>query len=431
MIESPLVMRFVRIRLYLRLALVALLGCLLLTSSRLVPGDKTEQVRAFTRDIEFDYVGWTLKALRVKFFEFSLGESNYISAQARHDLVVEYLDLVRNIQQTEGQIGLFYSDPDISNPDMASLPLRRQLDKLKVRTDQIAPLAESILQSQISYAVATLGLSLGGQPVPPVLYHSTPLPMALIVSPRDVIRQDENISLLPDLSVDQQVDLEEQVDHNLDVSSLVVNIGGVGTYPTMVYQVGYLDVLSEVVAHEWVHNFLTLRPLGLNYLTSPELRIMNETTASIAGKEIGRTVLEIFYPELVPPPPAPAPPEGQSAEIQEPPAFDFRNEMHITRLKVDELLAEGKIDEAEAYMDQQRVVFWEHGYRGLRKLNQAYFAFYGAYADEPGGAAGATEDPVGAAVRALRAESSNLASFLKRISWMVSFEQLQQAVDAG
>ena len=431
MIQSHLVKKFVRLGVLLRLILVLILGCLLLTSSLLVPTNETERVRAFTRNIEFDYVGWTLNALKVKFLEFSLGESNYISAQARHDLVVEYLDLVRSIQETEGQIKLFYADPDISDPAAASLPLQRQMDKLKARREQIAPLAESILQSQISYAVDTLGLSLGGQPVPPVLYHSTPLPMALIVSPRNVIRQDENISLIPDLSVDQQVDLEDKVDDSLNVSSLVVSIGGVGTYPTMVYQVGYLDVLSEVVSHEWTHNFLTLRPLGVSYLNSPELRIMNETTASIAGKEIGRTVLEIYYPELAPPPQAPPPPEGQKTEPIEPPAFDFRNEMHITRLKVDELLAEGQIEEAEEYMDQRRIVFWEHGYRGLRKLNQAYFAFYGAYADQPGGAAGATEDPVGAAVRALRAESPTLASFLNRISWMVSFEQLKQVVDAG
>ena len=430
MIQSLLVKKFVRLGLVLRLILVLIIGCLLLTSSLLVPTNETERVRAFTRNIEFDYVGWTLNALKVKFLEFSLGESNYISAQSRHDLVVEYLDLVRSIQEIEGQIKQFYTDPDISDPATASLPLQRQLDKLKARREQIAPLAESILQSQISYAVDKLGLSFGGQPVPPVLYHSTPLPMALIVSPRNVIRQDENISLIPDLSVDQQVDLENEVDTSLNVSSLVVNIGGVGTYPTMVYQVGYLDALSEVISHEWTHNFLTLRPLGVSYLNSPELRIMNETTASIAGKEIGRTVLEIYYPELVPPPPA-SPSEGQKPEQTEPPAFDFRNEMHITRLKVDELLAEGKIEEAEEYMDQRRIVFWEHGYRGLRKLNQAYFAFYGAYADQPGGAAGATEDPVGAAVRALRTESPNLASFLNRISWMVSFEQLKQAVDAG
>ncbi|MEJ2709259.1 MAG: hypothetical protein P8074_16740 [Anaerolineales bacterium] len=76
-------------------------------------------------------------------------------------------------------------------------------------------------------------------------------------------------------------------------------------------------------------------------------------------------------------------------------------------------------------MEQRRIFFWEHGYH-IRKLNQAYFAFYGAYADQPGGAAG--EDPVGAAVRDLRVQSPNLSDFLNRISWMWKFQQLQQAV---
>ena len=92
--------------------------------------------------------------------------------------------------------------------------------------------------------------------------------------------------------------------------------------------------------------------------------------------------------------------------------------------RILEKLAEGKIEDAEAYMESRRLVFLQHGYL-LRKINQAYFAFYGAYADVPGGAAG--EDPVGPAVRALREQSASLADFINRISWMTSFEQLQEA----
>jgi hypothetical protein len=99
--------------------------------------------------------------------------------------------------------------------------------------------------------------------------------------------------------------------------------------------------------------------------------------------------------------------------------------MHETRVHADELLAEGKIDEAEAYMEQRRLIFWDNGYP-LRKLNQAYFAFHGAYADVPGGAAG--EDPVGPAVRALRQQSGSLAEFIHTIAWMTSFEELQEAI---
>jgi hypothetical protein len=97
--------------------------------------------------------------------------------------------------------------------------------------------------------------------------------------------------------------------------------------------------------------------------------------------------------------------------------------MHSTRVRVDELLALGKVDEAEQYMEEQRLMFWDHGYV-IRKLNQAYFAFYGSYADVPVGPAG--EDPVGAAVRELRAHSETLAEFLNRMAGLTSFDGLQE-----
>ncbi len=413
----------------LSLGVVFLCASMLLVASVMPLSERTEQVRAFTRDIEFDYVSWVLNALRLKFNQSALGIGDYLVPDARRQLVLDYLTLVAQIQQAEGQLAMVYADPEISDPQVAAAPFRAQLEQLYAQRERMQPIAESVLQNQVSYVVDQLGLSLGGQPMPPILYHSTPLPLALIVSPRDVIRQDENVSLIPDFPVEGQIALEEQVDRALDVSSLVVNIGGVGLYPTMVQQTSYLDWLGEVVAHEWVHNYLSLRPLGVNYMTSPELRVINETVAAIAGKEIGLVFLGAFYPELLPPPP---PPQDESVPAPpEPPVFDFRAEMHETRLTVDQLLAEGKIEEAEEYMEARRVVFWENGYRHLRKLNQAYFAFHGAYADQPGGAAGAIEDPVGSVVRQLRAQSSSLAAFLKRISWISSFEQLEQAVEEG
>lgn len=396
-----------------------------LGGSSLPPGDKIERVRAFTRNIEFDYVSWTLGALGVKISQAALKTGDYLPADEQRQIVLEYSQLVHKIQQDEAQLSDIYANPHISDPDAESASLREELKGLYSQRAEMGPVAESIFQSQIAYTAANMGLSLGGQTVPPVLYHMTPLPLALIVSPRDVIRQEADISLLPDLPVDQQAALEDEVDKSANVSSLVVNIGGIGLYPTMVMQTSDINWLAEVVSHEWVHNFLTLRPLGMNYLASPELRTMNETTASIAGKEIGRALIAHFYPELLPPPPPPETPTPAPSQPAEPPAFDFNHEMHITRLHVDQLLSEGKVTEAEAYMEARRQVFWDHGYH-IRKLNQAYFAFYGAYADQPGGAAG--KDIVGSAVRSLRANSSSLADFLNKISWMSSFGQLQQAV---
>jgi hypothetical protein len=193
----------------------------------------------------------------------------------------------------------------------------------------------------------------------------------------------------------------------------------------MIMETTDINWLTEVVAHEWVHNYLTLRPLGLNYMKNPELRTMNETVAAIAGKELGRAVVEQFYPEYLPPEDSPTDPAYTNDQSVQADVFNFNAEMHKTRLDAERLLSEGKINQAETYMELRRRFLWDNGYH-IRKLNQAYFAFYGAYADQPGGAAG--EDPVGAAVRLMRDQSPSLADFINRMSWMWKFEQLQKAV---
>ncbi len=287
------------------------------------------------------------------------------------------------------------------------------------------------MQDQVSQVIAELGLTVIGQPVPNVWYHSTPLPMALIVSPRDHIEQTANISVTTDLTLDEQAALESKVDQGLNTSSLVVGIGGVGVYPTMVMRTTNLNWTLSTVAHEWIHNYLTLRPLGVLYSETPELRTMNETTASIAGDEIGALVIKQFYPELMTASDSTLSLISAPFDHPEPgdflrPPFDFREAMHETRITADAFLAEGKIEEAEAYMESRRAIFLQNGYL-LRKINQAYFAFHGAYADSPGGAAG--QDPVGPAVRALREQSDSLADFVNTISWMTNFEQLKEAVN--
>ena len=407
------------------LTFILLLFPILLGASTVSISDPLERVRSFTRAIEFDYLSWTLNALGVKFGELALRTAEYLPTEEQSKTVLESLDLIRQINQLETQINDIYSDPNITDPEAASMELRQQVTMLQAERTRLEPLAEAILQDQVSEIAARAGLSLGGQALPPVLFRTTPPPDALIISPRDVIRQDHNISISPDISVEEKEKLEDRVDEALDVSSLVVGIGGIGLYPTMVMETTDINGLAEVVAHEWVHNYLTLRPLGFSYTNSPELRTMNETVASIAGKELGRALVAQYYPELLPPAPQPQTPAEETAQTPTPPVFDFAAEMRETRVTVDRLLSEGKVDRAETYMELRRRSLWENGYH-IRKLNQAYFAFYGAYADQPGGAAG--EDPVGADVRLLRSQSTSLADFINRMSWMWNYEQLQKAV---
>ncbi|MCX6068966.1 MAG: hypothetical protein NT121_25005, partial [Chloroflexi bacterium] len=313
----------------------------------------------------------------------------------------------------------------IKDPDTAAQSLQRQLETLTQRQNALAPFAEATLEMQVTAILNDAGLTSGGQPIPWVLYHVTPLPQNLVISRREKIGQETNYILTP-LTVETAATLENTVDQRLNVSSLVVNVGGLAAYPTMIMRTTALDWLTSVIAHEWTHIYLGLRPLGNNYDTA-ELRTMNETTASIVGNELGKIVMQRYYPELLAQDSTSPQTVSHLISSSRPEAapFDFRAEMHTTRVRADELLTQGKIDEAEAYMEQRRQVFWDNHY-AIRKLNQAYFAFYGAYADTPGGAAG--EDPVGPAVRALRAQSASLKEFLDRISRMTTFAELQQAV---
>ena len=411
------VLRGVNLGLYI-IIFISLLG----GSSQILSTRPSEAARRFTRPVEFDFVSWTVDALGMKLGQASLDSPYYLSESSRHQLMVRYLKLVDAILKDEDRLNLYFADPTIKDPEVTSAPVRYNLDQLESIQSQIAPLAEAILQEQISATLGSLDLTSGGQPMPPVLFHMTPLPYDMIISPRNVIRQDAAISLDPNLPVDQQSGLEDNVDKHLDVSSLVVPIGGIGTYPTMVERTTALDWLSSTIAHEWTHNWLTWHPLGLNYDTTPQLRTMNETTADIVGNEVGKAMLQHYYPELV----AEFTSELVAYPLNPPKAeFNFNQEMHTTRVHVDELLAQGSIIEAETYLNQRRLVFWDNGY-AIRKLNQAYFAFYGAYADVPGGAAG--EDPVGPAVRALRARSKSLSAFLHTIGEMNSYSQLQAAL---
>ena len=416
--------------------IVTLLVVLLLLGGSVVPpGDNRDFVRRYTRSIEFNFVSWTVNAIWTKLNQAALGVPRYLNEVDQQKFVKNYLAQVSELQSLKDKIEELYATPNLKNRELYTRPLIHEQLVRQKRLDIQGPLAEAMLQTQISAALAKDGITLGGQPIPPILYHVTPLPYALVVSPRDVIRHDVQISLLPDLTLDQIIQLEKNVEESKNLSALVVPVGGIGIYPTMVMSTSSISWLTEVIGHEWTHNYLTLHPLGIRYFSSNQLITMNETTASIAGTEISRTVLETYYPDDVPPEPLPEWPlpvpyeelfPGPDPEARL--VFNYNREMNRTRVEADRLLAEGKIEEAENYMEQRRLVFVNNGYN-IRRINHAYFAFYGSYAEASGGAQG--KDPVGPAVYELRAQSPSLAAFLKRIAWISSFQSLEQLLSTG
>jgi hypothetical protein len=404
-----------------RILLVFLL-IVTLGGSAIQAHDQAERISSLARPYEFDFFGWTLAAWLDKAADANLSVTEYLRPDSDQRLVLDYISAVDAYHAAHGELEAAYGNPDLPDRENTLAELGVREEQLRVRVDGLRPLAEMVLEAQTTQVLMDYGLGMLDGLLPPVLFSIAPLPSALIVSPRDEIRQIADINLRLDTDLAAEVELEQRVENRLDVSALVVPIGGLGTYPTMVQDTTSLSWLTEVVGHEWVHNYLSLHPLGLRYGESPELRTMNETTASLLGKAIGREVLRRYYPEFLPPEP---PPESQDSEPQEPPEFDFRVEMRETREHVDELLAGGHIVVAEAYMEARRLFFWENGYL-IRRLNQAYFAFHGAYADQPGGAAG--DDPVGSGVRELWSRSESPAAFLRQIAAMKSVDDLWQAL---
>ena len=407
---------------FLRLGFLVMVLAFVLGGAAVQPVGLTAQVRAFTRPTEFDFGTWTLEAVLAKLAGWGLSLERFLTPQAQSQLVLDYLAQVQRVNTLNAEITAIYTNPDIPSPDLISQPLRQTLHSELELLSSLAPLAEAALQNQLMDILQENGFGILGQAFPPSLYQVSDLPQSLVVSPRTTIRREAEVSLLPGLSVDFKNQLENLIFTELDHAALVVPIGGIGTYPTMVMQSANLVWLTEVIAHEWVHNFLTLRPLGLNYFTSEELRTINETAATLAGQELGWLILQKYYPEHLPPENLPLHIEAAPSAPPDPDAFNFQTEMRLTRVETDRLLAAGDVEGAEAYMEARRQFLWDNGYP-IRKLNQAYFAFHGAYdADPDGGAAG--EDPIGPAVRALRTQYNQLAKFLKDISWVTSFDAL-------
>jgi len=433
-----------RVWMFSKLALFLILVGLFITREYQPPGAFSPAVERLIAGEAFDFVGWEAKALTIKGAQAIVPVEDYVHETERKSLVLDYLELVQRVEQVQDQIDSIYADPKIVDPAAASVQQRQELAQLRAKQSDQQTTVEAIVEEQISTVLGDQGFAIGGQVIPPVQFRLSPLPQMLIISPRDEIYQKDAFPLVAGLTTDRAEELEAQVERRFgDVSALVEPIGGLGIYPAMMLETTSVEWMLHAGAHEWTHNWLELRPLGMNYEKSPETRTMNETTAVLVEKEVGSAALARFYPELAPPPPSATPTPGPKptpapTPTRDPNVFDFRAEMRITRIEVDRLLAEARaakqsgdtatagarITAAEDYMRERRKVFAEHGYL-IRKLNQAYFAFNGAYADEPGAAG---EDPVGPAVKQLRDRSPSLLAFLETMAPMTSFDELKRAL---
>ena len=334
------------------------------------------------------------------------------------ELAEEYLRLGVEARRLRGEIDRAAATGDAGALESAEDGLA-DVDSTRGR---MRGAVEEVIESAISGVLSDLDIgSWGPFDYPPVDIRLDEPPRVLITSPRDRIIRSHEALVSVDITTSEREAVESALLDSDDLSALVLDIGGVATFPAIVGDAGDLRGTLQTSAHEWVHYYLVahLRPLGLRVYTAPEMLVINETLADMAGREIGDLAFRALGGIIVPPadPPSKNEVDWQPAD---PGRLDFGKEMHVTRLKVDELLSQGSIEEAEAYMEQRRLLFVEAGFY-IRKLNQAYFAFNGTYAEQP-----ESSSPVGEQMKDIRAASADVSALIatvSRVSTIAEFEE--------
>jgi hypothetical protein len=305
---------------------------------------------------------------------------------------------------------------------------QRALDRLQAQRDHLKPVVEETIEGAVSGVLHDLGVidAIGPLRWPPVDFAFEENGLMLVRAPRDKIDRLDDVLLEPGISVPAQAELEAETDA-LDPTtvSLVVRVGGVATYPAQVSPHRSLHGTLELVSHEWLHHWLFFRPLGREWWSGGELRSINETVANIFGQEIGDAALTRLTGEVFDRPPW-VPPVIRPRD--EPPSdvFDFNREMRAIRVELDALLRDGQVERAEEYLEERRLAFVANGFN-IRKLNNAWFAFHGTYADSA-----ASVSPIEGQLRAIQTDSSTLAEWLDRIAGIDKPGQLEaMALEAG
>ncbi len=390
------------------------------------PHDWKHQLTIVTAKRAFNFITWEIETLSRKVAFGLLAPQRFMDEKVRAQVVLDYLADVEQAHQLADEISRAYSDPANAAPAETTRGQQLRLAELRGQMQRSGLMAEAILGEQVSLVLRQGNFGVLAQILPPVSSAFTPLPYMLIVSPRETIQSIYQRPLVAGLTAAEQDAIEQDLEARFpDKSMYVTAIGGLAAYPAMLLENSSIAWAGEVIAHEWAHHYLTFYPLGLYYDRSDETRTLNETAASLLGEWAGQEVILRFYAAalnrtkslpntLVMP--------AEEVKVNRA-RFDFNAEMHHTRVIVDQMLAAGKIKEAEWYMELQRRYFVANGYE-LRRLNQAYFAFHGAYASSPGGGA-AGADPIGPAVRQAWAISPTPRDFLHTIGTTTTLAALE------
>ncbi len=396
---------------------VAALGSLLALPGCVAPaGDIIAGVRASAAHDSFNIAVWELRHASDIVEALNTPPENPAA-------IDEYFETSARLREAAGRVEFLLANRPADDHEL--LEALEEEEAIEQELEEIRARATLALRGLMMNTMREAGLVsdppvLGEIVFPPVSFVMEDLPRALIVSPRDRIDLMESLPLRPDISTEEILRLEEVLTDR-GLSALVVNIGGMGTYPALVKATSTRDFTIRTILHEWVHHYLFFHPLGQRYRASGDMTTINETVANMVAADTAALALNQ-------PPPVFRVPEPPTEPHRDPGVFDFGMYMRETRVEAERLLADGLIDEAEAYMESRRVHLNEtHGY-AIRKINQAYFAFHGSYADSP---AGGSVSPIYGQLIEVRNQTGSVAEFLHTVREIKSTAELESLAGAG
>jgi len=381
-------------------------------------GSFDDSLKSTVQTFRFSTVKWEAGVIRQAITGWIFHQNKPVDSGLQ--TVNQYFSLVDRIKALQSRIAA--NNTGTKKDDIASL--KAELERTEKERASLAGPVAGIIAGQIKETLARQGVY---NPItgwrrhfPPLNFRLEKLPYLLVISPRERIESIREVTLRQDITPEQIARIEAAVDE-LGVSSLVVELGGYGgTYPTIVLTEADIRFTLDTAVEEWVHQYLVLTPLGFRYLLDVtgisrdyEIATINETVASMVSREIGRMVCEQYYTGCV---------SSEKTEGSVTTGFDFNRDMREIRQTVDTYLALGQVEQAERFMEQRRQELTAQGYY-IRKLNQAYFAFHGTYADRP-----TSISPIGAELRQLRGQSTSLKAFLNTVSGITSRQDLKARI---
>jgi hypothetical protein len=368
----------------------------------------------------FNIFTWELRHFPEKWL-YRIGNFFHYNGKGPDDQV---LQRYFNLTTEEARL----QDRDPNSPD---------LPKMEEERAWLENTVEDIIDGRVTAILNDQGLTMGPPPFtdmnlvfPPVDFEFDEPPRVLVISPRDKIEIQHYYLLSPGINLDTVQQIEADAEKDGKTSALVVQTGGFSTYPSVVPNLDNYDNLIEIVCHEWTHAFLSFYPLGLNYYRSPDLKTLNETAATISGQELAKLYFQRYgrldLSASAEPAPSPsARPAPGATPAPTPVPYDFDAQIQALRLQVQDQLSQGKVDDAEALMNQKRDEFAQHGHY-VRKLNQAYFAFHGSYATTS-----SSIDPIGPKMQQLFKDAGSDGEFLRRVRGITTQAELDQLLSTA